>query len=103
MQKESTVAPTPLGPPDQPARGVISTGAAALEGMRPYQWLKNTLVFVPLIAAHRLGRVRSAARRDSRIPGIQLLRLRDLSDQRYQGRGRRSAAPAQAIAPDRLG
>jgi len=28
---------------------------AALEGMRPHQWLKNALVFVPLAAAHRLG------------------------------------------------
>ena len=28
---------------------------AALESLRPYQWLKNTLVFVPLAAAHRLG------------------------------------------------
>jgi len=28
---------------------------AALEALRPYQWLKNLLVFVPLAAAHRLG------------------------------------------------
>jgi 4-hydroxybenzoate polyprenyltransferase len=28
---------------------------AALEGVRPHQWLKNLLVFVPLAAAHRLG------------------------------------------------
>jgi len=28
---------------------------AALESLRPYQWLKNALVFVPLAAAHRLG------------------------------------------------
>jgi 4-hydroxybenzoate polyprenyltransferase len=26
-----------------------------LEALRPYQWLKNLLVFVPLAAAHRLG------------------------------------------------
>ncbi|HEY0339427.1 MAG TPA: UbiA family prenyltransferase [Steroidobacteraceae bacterium] len=32
---------------------------AALEGMRPYQWLKNTLVFVPLLTAHRLGELDS--------------------------------------------
>jgi 4-hydroxybenzoate polyprenyltransferase len=30
-------------------------GLAALETLRPYQWLKNALVFVPLAAAHRLG------------------------------------------------
>ena len=29
--------------------------AAALESLRPHQWLKNALVFVPLAAAHRLG------------------------------------------------
>jgi 4-hydroxybenzoate polyprenyltransferase len=29
--------------------------AAALESLRPYQWLKNVLVFVPLAAAHLLG------------------------------------------------
>lgn len=28
---------------------------AALETLRPYQWLKNALVFVPLAAAHRLA------------------------------------------------
>jgi len=29
--------------------------AAAIEGMRPYQWLKNVLVFAPLAAAHRMA------------------------------------------------
>jgi len=28
---------------------------AALETLRPHQWLKNALVFVPLLAAHRIG------------------------------------------------
>lgn len=55
MQKESTDPLTQLAPPDRPARGVVPTAAAALEGMRPYQWLKNTLVFVPLMAAHRVA------------------------------------------------
>jgi len=39
--------------------------AAAIESLRPYQWLKNTLVFVPLAAAHSLddlGRLAVAAR-----------------------------------------
>ncbi len=31
-----------------------SLALAALESLRPYQWLKNSLVFVPLAAAHRL-------------------------------------------------
>ncbi len=30
---------------------------AALQTLRPYQWLKNTLIFVPLAAAHLLGDV----------------------------------------------
>ena len=36
-------------------RGAGARLAAALESLRPYQWLKNALVFVPLAAAHRLG------------------------------------------------
>ena len=32
----------------------ILTVLALLETLRPYQWLKNALVFVPLAAAHRL-------------------------------------------------
>ncbi len=40
------------GSPSQTAASVIG---AALETMRPYQWLKNILVFIPLAAAHRLG------------------------------------------------
>ena len=38
-----------------PPRDAISLLRAALESLRPYQWLKNVLVFVPLAAAHRLG------------------------------------------------
>jgi len=37
----------------QPGRA--SVAHAALETLRPYQWLKNALVFVPLLAAHRIG------------------------------------------------
>lgn len=33
--------------------GTRSAILAALEVLRPYQWLKNLLVFVPLLAAHR--------------------------------------------------
>jgi 4-hydroxybenzoate polyprenyltransferase len=44
--------PAPAG---RPAHGPLSVAAAAFEGMRPYQWLKNTLVFVPLMTAYRLG------------------------------------------------
>lgn len=54
MQNESAGPLTQIAPPDRPTGGFVATAAAALECMRPYQWLKNTLVFVPLIAAHRL-------------------------------------------------
>lgn len=30
---------------------------ATFEALRPYQWLKNLLVFVPLASAHRLGEI----------------------------------------------
>ncbi len=39
---------------DSPLRGLTVLTAAAAS-LRPHQWLKNTLVFVPLAAAHRLG------------------------------------------------
>ena len=54
MHEEPVNALSQVAPPDRPTRGFISTAAAALECMRPYQWLKNTLVFVPLITAHHL-------------------------------------------------
>jgi 4-hydroxybenzoate polyprenyltransferase len=50
-----------------PARAPGASGFAALlramlESIRPYQWLKNALVLVPLAAAHRLGDVHLLAR-----------------------------------------
>jgi 4-hydroxybenzoate polyprenyltransferase len=45
-----------------PRRDGDSLLGAALESLRPYQWLKNTLVFVPLAAAHRLGEPQLLAR-----------------------------------------
>lgn len=36
-------------------RGAGARLAAAFESLRPLQWLKNALVFVPLAAAHRLA------------------------------------------------
>jgi len=36
-------------------RRAVQTAGAAIESLRPYQWLKNLLVFVPLAAAHRLS------------------------------------------------
>ncbi len=46
------------------APNAASVIRAALESMRPYQWLKNVLVFMPLAPTHRLGEgelVRAAA------------------------------------------
>src|SRR4051794_8782719 len=41
--------------PSQPRQSWVEVVAAAIEGMRPYQWLKNVLVFAPLAAAHRMA------------------------------------------------
>jgi 4-hydroxybenzoate polyprenyltransferase len=49
-------------PSGQPASGLLSLLRAVLESVRPYQWLKNALVFVPLAAAHRLGEPHLVAR-----------------------------------------
>jgi 4-hydroxybenzoate polyprenyltransferase len=42
----------PLVPNHRTATSVV---LAALESLRPHQWLKNLLVFVPLAAAHRIA------------------------------------------------
>ncbi|MBS0328029.1 MAG: UbiA family prenyltransferase [Proteobacteria bacterium] len=39
-------------PPDA---GVAGRLAAAWAALRPHQWIKNLLVFVPMLAAHRIG------------------------------------------------
>lgn len=62
MQNTSSLPPTPNPPEAAPARAEV-TGllrrilqfAAAVESLRPHQWLKNLLVFVPLAAAHKLA------------------------------------------------
>lgn len=46
---------TSLAPTQRPPHGPLVVAVAALEGMRPYQWLKNILVFVPFMEARRLG------------------------------------------------
>jgi 4-hydroxybenzoate polyprenyltransferase len=48
-----SVPPPPGGPAAR--RTTPLTLLALLESLRPYQWLKNALVFVPIAAAHRLG------------------------------------------------
>lgn len=45
-----------LGPAEKP-RTAVSVLLAAIQSLRPYQWLKNALVFVPLAAAHRFGEI----------------------------------------------
>jgi 4-hydroxybenzoate polyprenyltransferase len=51
------VASRSAAAPAQPGSGrpARALAAAAIESLRPYQWLKSALVFVPLAAAHRLG------------------------------------------------
>ncbi len=38
-----------------PHHTIASVAIAAIESLRPYQWLTNALVFVPLAAVHRLA------------------------------------------------
>jgi len=52
--KELTDSALQATPPNRDPR-LVMVAAAALEAMRPYQWLKNMLVFVPLLTARRLG------------------------------------------------
>jgi 4-hydroxybenzoate polyprenyltransferase len=47
----------PASPVGEPRHSAVSVAVAAIECLRPYQWLKNMLVFVPLAAAHRLAEV----------------------------------------------
>ena len=57
--------PAPVSAPFGRGRAGLALGylRATLETVRPYQWVKNALVFVPLAAAHRLadGRLLLAA------------------------------------------
>ena len=55
MPSASSDLPHPGALAGEPARGPRARARAALESIRPYQWLKNALVLVPLAAAHRLG------------------------------------------------
>jgi len=44
--------------PDQAAHRIPRSGSSVLpllKSLRPHQWLKNLLIFVPLLAAHHLG------------------------------------------------
>ncbi|HJS89390.1 MAG TPA: UbiA family prenyltransferase [Steroidobacteraceae bacterium] len=53
----------PLAPGRGRASRALGYARAALETARPYQWVKNALVFIPLAAAHQLtdGRLLAAA------------------------------------------
>ena len=54
-QTPSTVPASRVLEPPGTRRTAVSVVLAAIQSLRPYQWLKNALVFVPLAAAHRLG------------------------------------------------
>ena len=62
MWPSTSSEPLRPGPAGQPARApprrtLPLVALALLESMRPYQWLKNALIFVPLAAAHRLAEI----------------------------------------------
>ncbi|MGV7210604.1 UbiA family prenyltransferase [Oxalobacteraceae bacterium A2-2] len=44
-----------LGPAQEVARAPHKLARAAVKSLRPHQWLKNLLIFVPLVMAHALG------------------------------------------------
>jgi len=53
---ETASAPAPpRAAPVAPKRTFGSIALALIESLRPYQWTKNALVFVPVAAAHRLA------------------------------------------------
>lgn len=54
MRFETTVTSAPT----VKSQGTLPIVAALAESLRPHQWLKNLLLFVPLAAAHRLEDVR---------------------------------------------
>lgn len=70
--------------------------AALLQSMRPHQWVKNLLVFVPLLAAHRYGDAASALQAllawvafTLAASGVYLFNdLADLADDRLHARKR---------------
>ena len=85
-----------------PRLTTASVIGAALQTMRPYQWLKNLLVFVPLAAAHRLGERDLLAAAVCSFVAFSLCAsgvyvFNDLRDAHG-----RSVAPAQALPADRL-
>jgi len=47
--------PVPTPGTTERTGGPLALTAALFESLRPYQWLKNLLLFVPLAAAHRLN------------------------------------------------
>jgi 4-hydroxybenzoate polyprenyltransferase len=47
--------PVPTSGSTTRSGGPLALAAAFVESLRPYQWLKNLLLFVPLVAAHRLN------------------------------------------------
>jgi 4-hydroxybenzoate polyprenyltransferase len=54
-ETSNTVPASGVLEPTAKPRTVLSVLLAAVQSLRPYQWLKNLLVFVPIAAAHRLG------------------------------------------------
>ena len=62
---------------------------ASLRALRPHQWAKNLLVFLPVVAGHNLGNIAVLDGRLRRIPGVQHGRVERLCDQRLARSSRR--------------
>ena len=70
--------------------------------LRPSQWTKNLIVFLPLMFAQRLLDVQAGALLDRRLRDLLWPLGRRLPDQRRRGSGGGPAAPDQATPADCL-
>jgi 4-hydroxybenzoate polyprenyltransferase len=84
-----------------PEATVARRARAALKALRPHQWIKNVLVFVPIVAAHRAGELELWVRAGMAFASFALVAsavyvLNDLADigndRRHPGKRRRPFA-----------
>jgi 4-hydroxybenzoate polyprenyltransferase len=86
---------------DAAEAGIGRRALAALKSLRPHQWIKNALVFVPIVAAHRTGEIELWTRAAMAFASFALVAsavyvMNDLADiandRRHPGKRRRPFA-----------
>ena len=87
-------SPTPLRPG--------SRALALVPALRPHQWVKNLLVFVPVVLDHKLFDARDHGQGDHRLRRVLLRRLERLHPQRHLRPRGRPAASHEALPAVRL-